>query len=100
MTVVVRENVVVNETDTEIIEPLETNKNVNRIFAVSNGDNKIEIIAWGSNDGANWINKGTKEIDAHNNDSLIVGPNVYWVKLTGKTISPGTTSTVDACLTY
>ena len=101
MTVIVRENVEVSVTDTEIIEPQDTDKTVNRVFSVSNGDNEIEIQAWGSNDGGQtWEDRGSKIIPPNNSDALIVGPAVYVVKLIGKTTDPSMTSIVDAALVY
>ena len=58
------------------------------------------MTAWGSNDGESWEPRDTKTIEANNTGALTVGPTIYWVKLVGKTTSPGTISTVDACLVY
>ena len=100
MTIIIRENVTVTDSETEIIEPMETDKEEDRIFTVSNGDNKIEVKAWGTNDGENWIEKDSKMIEANDNGSLTAGPNVFITKLTGKTLEPGRTSIVDASLTW
>ena len=101
MPVFVIENIEVHEDETEIIGPQETDKEKNRIFAVANGEHEIEITAWGSNDeGVTWEERGSKTIEANNAGALTVGPTVCSVKLTGKTIEPGNTSTVDACLVY
>ena len=100
MPIIVKENVLVTDTETEIIEAHETPHEKDRIFAVSNGEKKIEVKAWGKNEGESWIEKGSREIEANNNGTLTVGLNVYFVKLTGKTLSSGDTSIVDASLTY
>ena len=101
MPVVVRENIEVHEFETEIIEQQETDKEKDRIFAVANGEHEIEVTAWGSNDdGVTWEEKETLTIEANNTGALTVGPHMLSVKLTGKTIEPGNTSTVDACLVY
>jgi hypothetical protein len=63
-----------------------------------NGDNEIEITAWGSNDGEEWEERDTITIPANGAGNLIAGPSIYIVKLTGKTTTPQTTSTVDAVL--
>ena len=100
MTIIVREDVEVTDTETEIIESQETDKEKDRYFGVANGDEEIEVIAWGSNDNENWEEKATITISANEADSFIVGPHVCWVKLTGKTTRAETTSIVDACLFY
>ena len=100
MTVIVREDVEVSDTETEIIEPHETDKERPRTFIVSNGDYEIEAKAWGSNDQQNWEERDSKVISANNVDKLIVGPTICWVKLIGKTTSSGETSIVDAMLKY
>ncbi len=94
--VIVRE-VEAGDTETEIIEPHETPSNKNRYFGVSNGDNEIRATAWGSTDGDTWVEKDSKVIAANEADTLVVGPTVDWVKLTGKTTTPDT-SIVQACL--
>ena len=101
MTVVTVENVEVGDSETEIIKELETDKNKNRIFAVVNRDSEIEVKVYGTNDGgATWEEKETKIISANYNDVIILGPTMLGPKLTGKTTNPGTTSIVDATLTY
>ena len=100
MPIITRENIEVRDTETEIIEPQETDKEKDRILSVSNGDYEIELKAWGSNDGETWVEKDTLIIPANNTGSLTVGPNVRSVKLTGNTTTPSTTSIVDASLTY
>ena len=101
MPMVVRENVEVTENETEIIEPTETDKEINRIFSVSNGGSAIEIQAWGSNDGdQTWEDRGSKTIQANQADTLVVGPSVLVVKLVGKTTMPGEGSTVNASLVW
>ena len=100
MTVITVENVEVGDSETVIIEPQETDKNKNRIFAIANRDQEIEVKAMGSNDMENWETRETKIIPPNNADSLIVGPFVCWVKLIGKTTTPGTISNVDASLVY
>ncbi|MFW9881366.1 MAG: hypothetical protein ACFFG0_50525, partial [Candidatus Thorarchaeota archaeon] len=65
-----------------------------------NGDNEIEVKVWGSNDQENWEQRASITISANSTDSLICGPHVYWVKLVGKTTTPGTSSIVNATLTY
>ena len=101
MPVVIRENVEVGDTETEIFEPQETDKTKDRIFSVANRDAEIEIKAYGSNDGgATWEDRGSKVIPANHTDTLIVGLDVLVVKLIGKTTTPGTNSTVDASLVW
>jgi hypothetical protein len=101
MPIVTRENVVVQDVETDIIEPQETDKMKDRIFSVSNGAQEIEIKAHGSNDGgATWEERGSKIIPAGSNDTLVVGIDVFVVKLTGKTTAPGPNSTVDASLVW
>ena len=101
MPMVVRENVEVTENETEIIEATETDKEINRIFSVSNGGSAIEIQARGSNDGGQtWEDRGLKTIEANQADTLIVGPTVYLVKLVGKTTIPGEGSIVNASLVW
>ena len=100
MTIIVRENVLVTDTETEIIEPHETDKQKDRIFTVSNGENKIQVKAWGKNEGEEWVERSSIDIGPNDNGTLICGPNVYIVKLTGKTLTSGTTSIVDASLTW
>jgi len=100
MPIIIRENVEVKDIQTEIIEPQETDKNKDRIFAISNGDNEIEVKIMGSNDCETWEERDSVTIEANNNRSLTCGPQVYWVKLIGNTTTSGTTSVVDASLTY
>jgi hypothetical protein len=100
MTTITVDQVEVSDTETEIIEPYDTPRDINRTFDVSNGEEAIIATAWGSNDGDNWIEKDSKPIRPNSSDSLVVGPTVCWVKLTGKTMSGGTTSIVDATLSY
>lgn len=100
MTVIVRENVEVTDTETEIIEPQETDKEKIRIFAVSNGENEIEVNVWGSNDQQNWEERASQVIEANGVGTLVCGPAVCWVKLIGKTTTADNTSVVDACLMY
>jgi hypothetical protein len=95
-----RENVVVNDTETEIIEPQDTDKEVDRVFNVTNGESEIEVKAWGSNDNQSWELRDELTISANNQGTLTVGPHVCWVKLVGKTTSPGMTSTVSATLSW
>lgn len=98
------EDVEVSGPETEIIEPQETPSDRDRYFGIANnGDNKILVKAWGSNDGESWIEKDSKEIAANRAATLIVGPTVCWVKLTGGIMpgpGQGLKSTVDACLYY
>ena len=100
MTIITRENVEVEDVETEIIEPQETPSDRNRHFGVSNGDQEIEVKVWGSNDCENWVERGSQTIDANGSGALICEPTVCYVKLTGKTTTPRTTSIVDACLFY
>jgi len=100
MPVIVREKVEVSDTETEIIEPQYTPHDKDRIFTVSNGEHEIDVKAWGSENGETWTEKATITLPANQTGSLIVGPFLYYVKLTGNTITPGTISMVDACLVY
>lgn len=100
MPIITRENVEVGDTEIEIIEAHETPHEKDRIFGVSNGDQEIEAKAWASGDGETWEERETKIISPNKTSSLTVGPFIYYVKLTGKTTTSGTTSTVDASLTY
>ena len=100
MTVIMRENVEVSDTETEIIEPQETDKEKNRIFAVSNGENEAEFKVFGSNDKENWEERGSQIIEANGVGTLVCGPTVWVVKLVGKTTTSGQTSIVDACLMW
>ena len=100
MPIIVRENVDVGDTETEIIEPHETPHDKDRIFSVSNREQEVKVKAWASEDGETWEERETSVIPANNTGSLTIGPRIYWVKLTGKTTTSGTTSTVDACLVY
>ena len=100
MPIIVKENVEVGGTETEIIEAHETPHEKNRIFGISNGDKEIEVNAWASEDGADWEVRETKTISANETDTLIVGPFIYFVKLTGKTTTLGEISEMDACLIY
>ena len=93
-----RKKVEVSDEETEIIEPIETDKEKYRVFVVENGNNEIETKAWGSNDGENWVEKSSLVIPANNPGSLTVGIHSYWVKLTGKTTESGKTNIVDAYL--
>ena len=100
MPIILRENVSVTDVETIIIEPTETDKTKDRIFTVTNGENKIVVKALGTNDGENWIEKASLEIEANDNGTLIAGLNVYIVKLIGRTLISGRTSIVDASLTW
>ena len=100
MPIIVKENVSVTDIETIIIEPTETDKEKDRIFTITNGENKIEVKALGTNDGETWIEKAFIEIEANDNGTLIVGLNVYIVKLIGRTLILGRTSIVDASLTW
>ena len=100
MPIILRENVSVTDVETIIIEPTETDKTKDRIFTVTNGENKIVVKALGTNDGENWIEKASLEIEANDNGTLIAGLNVYIVKLIGRTLTSGRTSIVDASLTW
>jgi len=100
MTVIVRENVEVSDTETEIIEPQETDKEKNRIFTVLNGENEAEFKVYGSNDRENWEERDSKVIEANGTYTLVCGPAVWVVKLVGKTTTSGQTSIVDACLMW
>lgn len=102
MTTVIKENLTISSSETEIIEKTDTDKNIDRIFTVENkGDHVIEITAYGSNDdGQTWEEKGRTQIEAKSTDSLIIGPTCYVAKLVGKTINPGDESIVDASLTW
>ena len=100
MPIIVKENVEVGDTETEIIEAHETPHDKDRIFSVSNGDKEIEVKAWASEDGTDWEVRETKTISANETATLIVGAFIYFVKLTGKTTTTGDISEVDACLIY
>lgn len=103
MTVIVKENVEVGEEETEIIGSTETPScDQNRVFAVASGNKPLEVTAWGSENGEDWEEKDSKTIRANDADSLIVGPTIYYVKLTGKVPASNLngTTTVDAALVY
>jgi len=95
-----RDNVEVQDSETEIIEPQETDKEVDRVFEVTNGDIEIEVKALGSNDNQTWELRDELIISANNQGTLTAGPHVNWVKLVGKTTVPGTTSIVSATLSW
>ena len=100
MSIVVRENIEVSDLETEIIEPQHTPHERKRIFAVSNVAHEVELKAWGRpSEEVDWIEKDKKLLAANSADTLVVGPDVYWVKLTGKVIT-GDSSIVNACLVY
>ncbi len=95
-----RNDVSVNSSETEIIESTYTDRYHNRIFHIDNRDNEIIVTVWGSNDEQSWEYWDGSTIDPMRSDVLVLGFNHYWyVKLTGRT-TDGTTSIVDASLTY
>ena len=101
MPVITSENVEVGDTETEIIEPQETDKEKDRIFSVANHGAEIEITAYGSNDGGEtWEERGSKVIPENHSDTHVVALDVFIVKLIGKTTNPGAISNVDASLVY
>ena len=95
-------DVVVGNSETEIIDSTYTDKWRNRRFRIENGENEIIATVWGSNDEVNWEFWESETIDPGKTDTMVLGSNHWWyVKLTGRTIgSPDTTSIVDASLTY
>ena len=100
-TVKERFDVVVGDSETEIIEPTLTNKKFNRKFFIENGENEIIVTVWGSNDEQTWELWRSEPIDPEETDTMILGPNHFWhVKLTGRTTAGAQTSIVDAALYY
>ncbi len=94
------ENVVVNNTETEIIESTLTDRYRNRKFRIANGENEIIATVWGSNDDLTWEYWDSVIIDPEKSESMVMGINHFWyIKLTGRTTGPQT-SIVDACLYY
>ena len=80
-------DVVVSDSETEIIESTETVTTASRKFNVGNGEKRISITAWGSNDNQNWEEVESKTIGINKYDSIIMGLNHHlYVKLTGKTL--------------
>ncbi len=68
---------------------------------MGNGEKEIIATIWGSDDGQNWNEEESKTIPPGNYNTLVVGNHHFpKVKLTGRTTTPGETSTVDAYLTY
>jgi hypothetical protein len=95
-----RNGVNVTDVDTEIIEAHDTPHELDRTFNVNNGDKPITVTAYGSHDAQNWEERDSKQIAENTEETLIVGPTINWVKLVGKTMSPGDISIVDASLEY
>jgi hypothetical protein len=94
-------NVEVGDSETEIMDPTEVDAKVEKSFSVDNGDKEIIAIAWGSIDGTGWTLVDQKTIAPSGNGILVVGPNHFInVKLTGRTTTLATTSSVDATLTW
>jgi hypothetical protein len=101
MTVKSSENVEVNNTETEIIEPTDTDKNENRTFSVENGDKQIIASAWGLDDNQTWQVEDSKPILPNDTGILVVGPtHMPRVKLTARTTMVTDISIVSATLTY
>jgi hypothetical protein len=101
MAIISNLNVNVGEMETELIGSTETNTHEDRVFHVGNGEKKIEVTAWGSNPGEDWIVIETKTINAEEYGTIVLGSNHhFYCKLTGKTLNPGYTSIVDAFFTY
>ncbi len=91
----------VGNTETEIIESTHTSTNEDRIFSVGNREKEIVTTAWGSDDNQNWEEVESKTITPRSYDTLVTGMNhLPYVKLTGRTTTPGETSIVDAYLNY
>ena len=91
----------VGNTETEIIEATHTNKDENRTFGVGNQTNEIIATVWGSDDNQDWKELEIKTIAPGSYEHLIVGPSHDpWVKLTGRTMNPGITSSIDGYLIY
>jgi hypothetical protein len=94
-------NVEVSHTETEIIEPTDTNKQEDRTFMVQNGEKNIIAIAWGLDDNQVWQEIDNKTINARESNVLIAGQTHYpRVKLTGRTTTSGDTSIVNATLEW
>jgi hypothetical protein len=94
-------DVEVSDTETEIIESTETNKNDNRTFTVQNGEKQIVVTAWGLDDNQIWQIEDTQVIAPRESNVLIVGPShAPRVKLTGRTVTQSDISIVDATLIW
>jgi hypothetical protein len=93
-------NVAVGENETEIIGSTLTDRYRNRRFRIENGETEIIATVWGSNDDQTWEYWDSITIGPGKTGSMVMGTNHFWyIKLTGKTISPQT-SMVDAYLYY
>ena len=88
-------------TETELIEPTETNTREERMISIGNGDKEINVTIWGSNDKIHWKRIVTRTIHAKRYETIILREDHHrHVKLTGKTTKRGDTSKVDAFFTY
>ena len=94
-------DVEVTDTETVIIDSTLVDADKDKTFVVSNGDNAIEAKAYSSANGTDWSLKDTKTIGSNESGTLKVMSNMYiYVKLTGRCLSSGRTSKVDATLDW